>query len=102
LYTFQEAFSIVIIRNPVFILQDDRIYYLKTKKWYELANYNFENKHIGKVNLHLTFCMLDLNKKIIFSENNWLIKNVSNFKDIVKYRRANTMRLKLKNTTDNV
>jgi len=95
-YAIQESISRVLYRNPVLILSEDKLYYIKTQKWYDLTEYKFEDKHIGRLNLNLTFCMEDKKEKRTFALNNWHLDNPEDFKSHLKYRQAINLKSKHK------
>lgn len=95
-YAAQEALSRVFFKNPVLILSENKLYYIKTQQWYNLAEYKFEDKHIGGINLNLTFCMEDKKQKRTFALNNWHLDNPEDFKRILHYRRAMILKAKHK------
>ena len=87
-YAVQEALSRVLNSNPVLILSKDKVYYIKTQKWYNIEDYKFEDVHVGRFNLNLTFCMEDKNKKKVIALNNWHLQNPEEFKSKLKYHKA--------------
>lgn len=80
-YNLTEIIGRIILKNPIFILEGNRIYYLKTNCWYEVSEYKFEDK-MDKRSL---FCMLDRKGKIIFSENNRFLENTDRLKNQIKW-----------------
>lgn len=76
-----------LLKNPVFILQGDRIYYLLTNEWYPIMEYDFRDEYIGKHNYYATFCMFDKTGKRIISEKNWHLKDEEEFKSHLKYNK---------------
>jgi hypothetical protein len=94
LYAFQESIARVLYRNPVLILSDGKVYYIKTQTWYNLKDYIFEDKHVGKLNLNLTFCMEDKKDNKIFALNNWHLLNPEDFKSRLTYQRAMIIKAK--------
>lgn len=80
-------FSIALFKNPILILNEDKIYFHKTQKWYSITEYTFDDKHIGRANMNLTYCMVDKNGKFIFKLNNWFLKNEEAFKAKLESRK---------------
>lgn len=93
----------IILKNPVFILEGERFYYLETNRWYNVHSHHFEQRSIGK---HRYFCMTDQAGKILIQENvNFLrsteaienqikwIKLPEQKKDEVRYRRERRRRM---------
>jgi hypothetical protein len=96
LYALQESIAKVIYKNPVLILSKGMVYYFKTQTWYNIEEFKFEDQHIGRININLTFCMID-NKNIrIFALNNWHLHNPEDFKSRLTYQRAMILKAKQK------
>jgi len=91
-YSILEDLSKTIIKNPLFILENDKLYYLITNKWYDIFEYNFIDKMKGKYDYFETFIMSDKAGKIIFSEQNWYLKKEDNLKGYIKYRKLQKMK----------
>ena len=94
-YELQDAFSKVLYKNPVLILSNDKLYYIKTQKWYDLKKYKFEDRYLGRFNPSLTFCMEDEKQKNIFKINNWILDNYEEFKLKLKYNRKMSLKMKV-------
>lgn len=47
---FNELIGNLIMKNPIFILKNEKLFYLKTNQWYDIYDYTFEDKMIGKHN----------------------------------------------------
>ena len=92
-YELQETFSKVLYKNPVLILSNDKLYYIKTQKWYDLKQHKFEDKYLGRFNPSLTFCMEDENQKNIFKINNWILDNYEEFKLKLRYNRKKALKM---------
>lgn len=97
LYVFQESIARVIYKNPVLILSEGKVYYFKTQTWHNIEDYRFEDKHIGKININLTFCMEDKKNNKIFALNNWHLHNPEDFKSRLTYQRAMILKAKKNN-----
>jgi hypothetical protein len=80
-----ETISRIIIKNPIFILKDNYLYYLKTNKWYNVLEYDFVDEFVGKSNYLQTFCMYDKEGNNVFKEKNWHLKNEDNLKYLIGY-----------------
>jgi hypothetical protein len=85
LYGFNEIIGRFLIKNPIFILKDENLYYLKTQEWYNVYDFNFQDKFEGRYNLFLTYTMSDKEGNKIFSEKNWHLQNEDNLKDYIRY-----------------
>jgi hypothetical protein len=81
------VFSMLLLRNPLYILQGDQIYYLKTNQWYNIMEHDFRDEMLGKFNYYETFCMFDRNGKQIWAEKNWYLKDEEVFKSHLKYNK---------------
>lgn len=79
--------AMLMLKNPVFILQGDRIYYLDTNEWYPIMDYDFRDEYIGRHNYYGTFCMFDKKGEKIISEKNWYLKDEEEFKSHIKYNK---------------
>lgn len=80
-----ETISRIIIENPIFVLKDNYLYYLKTNKWYNVLEYDFVDEFVGKSNFLQTFCMYDKEGHDVFKEKNWHLKNEDNLKYLIAY-----------------
>jgi hypothetical protein len=65
----------LFIKNPIFIINNDKLYYLKSDKWYDINNYYFKDISMGQNNHFKTYCMLNQKNDVIISEKNWYLKN---------------------------
>ncbi len=75
----------LLLKNPVFILKGESLYYIYTNEWYDIRNYHFSDEYIGRHNYYATYCMVDQNKTHILREKNWHLKDEEVFKSHVKY-----------------
>lgn len=94
LYLMLESLARVIYKNPVLILSEGKLYYIKTQTWYNVEEYKFEDKHVGRLNVNLTFCMMDKKDRRIFALNNWNLHNPEDFKSKLTYQRAMILKTK--------
>ena len=85
LYNLTETIGRLLIKKPVFIIEENNIYYLKTNTWYNIANYQFQERSTGRINLFLTYCMIDRKGKAIFSEKNWWLEDTEKLKDQIRW-----------------
>jgi hypothetical protein len=92
-YELQETFSKVLYKNPVLILSNDKLYYIKTQKWYDLVDYKFEDKYRGRLNFQLTYYMEDKNENNIFQINNWNLDNYEEFKLKLRYNKKKALKM---------
>lgn len=82
-----ESIGRLQLKNPVFILKDENLFYIHTNKSYDIRNYHFIDERVGKYNFYETFCMLNKNKERIIAEKNWHLADEENFKSQLKYNR---------------
>lgn len=75
----------LLLKNPVFILKGELLFYLHTQKSYDIRNHSFSDEMVGRHNYYETFCMFNKNKKRIFAEKNWHLKDEEVFKSQIKY-----------------
>ena len=80
-----ESIGRLLLKNPIFILKGELLFYLHTQKSYDIRNHSFSDEIRGKHNYYETFCMFDKNKKQIFAEKNWHLKDEEVFKSQIKY-----------------
>lgn len=80
-----ESIGKLLLKNPVFILKGEKLYYIHTNEWYDIRNYYFSDEYVGRHNYYATYCMFDQNKTCILREKNWHLKNEEVFKSHVKY-----------------
>ena len=85
LYDTTATVGRMIVDKPIFILNGDQLYYLKTNKWYNVQEYEFIDKFMGKYNFLQTFCMIDKTGNVVFSEKNWHLKNEDSLKYLIGY-----------------
>ncbi len=86
LYILDKA-GMLLLKNPLFILQGEKIYYLRTNEWYPIMDYDFRDEYIGKHNYYATFCMFNKKGERIIAEKNWHLKNEEEFKSHIKYNK---------------
>ena len=67
--------SKILLKNPIFILDKTRIYYLKTDQWYDLKDHTFKNSIEDSHNYYLTLYVTDSSGKTVIVENNWLLSD---------------------------
>lgn len=77
------------LKNPVFILDNTKLYYIHHNQWYDLNIHSFENEIASKNNYYLTFCVRDENGKKLFSKNNWVLNDEDRFYKAVRYLKSN-------------
>lgn len=88
-YHITSSLGRIIIKRPIFILNNNQIYYLKTDTWYNVLDFEFIDKFIGKYNFLQTFCMVDKVGNELIREKNWHLKKEDYLKhliDLVKFR----------------
>ncbi|MDD2984010.1 MAG: hypothetical protein PHQ74_11555 [Crocinitomicaceae bacterium] len=79
----------ILLKNPIFILDNTKLYYIHHNQWYDLNMHSFENEIFSKNNYYLTFCVRDENGKKLFSENNWVLNDEDRFYKAVRYLKSN-------------
>ncbi|MBC9812774.1 hypothetical protein H9Y05_09850 [Crocinitomicaceae bacterium CZZ-1] len=87
LYEIQYPIGRLMLKNPIFILDQGKLYYLEYNKWYDITEYQFSEEIITNHNLSQSYCMTDKNNYRIFAENNWFFHAPENFKSKVRYQR---------------
>ncbi|MNJ83376.1 hypothetical protein D3C87_07940 [compost metagenome] len=80
-----ESIGRLLLKNPVFVLKGEGLYYIHTNEWYDIRNYEFRDENIGKHNYYETYCMFDEKGTRILKEKNWHLKDEEVFKSHVKY-----------------
>lgn len=80
-----ESIGKLLLKNPVFILKGEKLYYIHTNEWYDIRNYHFSDEYFGRHNYYATYCMFDQNKTCILREKNWHLKDEEVFKSHIKY-----------------
>ena len=82
-----EIISMLLLKNPVFILQGEQIYYIRTNEWYPIMEHDFRDKKIGKLDYYETFCMYNRKDQLVLKEKNWYLKCEEEFKSHIKYNK---------------
>lgn len=77
--------SKILLKNPIFILDKTRIYYLKTDQWYDLEDHTFTNSIEGSHNYYLTLYVTDSNGKRVIVEKNWLLSDEDRLFSSIRY-----------------
>lgn len=85
LYAVYGLIGMILLEQPIFILDKTKLYYLKTNQWYDLDSHIFENKIQGRHNYYLTFCVKDKKGNQLLSENNWFLKDEDQLISAIKY-----------------
>ncbi len=62
------------VKNPVFILSEGRLYYLKTNCWYDPRDYTFEDNYFFREEFAGYFTMFDQQKRVVFEEKSLDLK----------------------------
>lgn len=84
-HTLIEIIARLIIKQPVLIMHDGQLYYLKTNTWYDVTKYTFKDESMGRYNYLETYCMYHRSGERIFAEKNWHLKNEDALKDFIRY-----------------
>ncbi|TSJ46379.1 hypothetical protein [Fluviicola chungangensis] len=82
-----KSIGILLLKNPLFILNGKHLFYLRTNQSYDIRDYTFSDEYIGRTNYFGTFCMADKKRKRIITEKNWHLKNEEIFKSQLKYNK---------------
>lgn len=82
-------FNNILLKHPIFILDNTKLYYIHTNQWYDLDMHSFNNEIVGKNNYYLTFTVKDENGKQVLSENNWVLHDEDRFYKAVRYLKSN-------------
>ena len=91
----------LLLKNPIFILNDGMLYYLEYNKWYDITEYCFSEEFATKTNYSKSYCMRSKDKYEVFSENNWFFHSNEEFKQKVNHHRLTKMReIKKRRTTN--
>ena len=69
-----ETIGRLLLKNPVFILKGEFLFYLRTNRSYDIREYTFADEYTGKHNHYATFCMFDKKGQRIIAEKNWHLK----------------------------
>lgn len=102
LYEIQQPIGRLMLKKPIFILDQGKLYYLEYNKWYDITEYQFSEEFITKYNLSHSYCMTDRNNYRIFAKNNWFFHAPENFKSKVRYQRLIKIREKRKLASVNI
>lgn len=73
------------IKNPIFILSEEKLYYLFSNTWYSIADHTFVDRMTTKYDIFETFCVLDKKEYTIIRERNWYFKKIDQMKARIKY-----------------
>jgi hypothetical protein len=64
----------LIYKNPVFILDGERLLYTPNETWYDLNEIVITEENYGEYNYYRSLCILDDNFKLLVRENFWYIE----------------------------
>jgi len=81
LYFFISMLHKLIFKNPIFIIHENKLFYTKNEKWYDLTKCKVYERFVGKYNFYRTLkveCGDDS-----FSENYWYIEYDDDLKKIM-------------------
>lgn len=95
----QKPIGRLMLKNPIFILQQGKLYYLEYNKWYDITEYKFSEEFITKNNWSQSYCMTGKDDYRVFAENNWYFHSSEDFKSKVKYQRLVKIKEKRKTST---
>src|SRR5574343_96410 len=85
IYFLIEAIGRVLLKNPILILNNHQLYYLKSNQWYDITKCKFDDQYVSQYNFGLTYCMSDKDDTRIITIKNWYLKNPEDFKNLVNY-----------------
>lgn len=71
LYLFLQVFYKLIYKNPIFIINQNQLFYTKTEKWYDLTECNVYEWSIGRFNFSGTLFVASGNGKTFFDDDYW-------------------------------
>lgn len=81
---WQAALSRMILKKPIFILKENKLYYLFHDKWYDIKQYMFLEESVDKYNWFLSLSMKDKNRKTVLSEKYWRMNYGEEFSAVLK------------------
>lgn len=99
LYEIQKPIGRLMLKNPIFILHQGKLYYLEYNKWYDITEYQFSEEFITKYNWSQSYCMTGKGDYRVFAENNWYFHAPEDFKSKVKCQRLVKIKEKRKTST---
>ena len=83
----------LLLKNPIFILNDGMLYYLEYNKWYDITEYCFSEEFTTKTNYSKSYCMRTKDNYEVFCENNWFFHSNEKFKRKVNSQRLTKMKV---------
>ena len=89
-YLLQDYFSRLLFKNPILILDKNRLYYIYTNQWYDIMDFEFDNDNFNTVNTLRKSYFYMIDKKTgekIFRLRNWYLFDEENFKTVLHNRR---------------
>lgn len=89
-YLLQDYISRLLFKNPILILDKNRLYYIYTNQWYDIMDFEFENEIKDSTNTIPKSYFQMINKKTgerIFHLRNWYLFDEESFKTVLHNRR---------------
>lgn len=78
----------LLFKNPVLILDGNRLYYIFTDKWYDIMDYEFKDDESEESFYRSFYCMIDKeDRTFVFRLNNWHLHDEESFKLVLFNRR---------------
>lgn len=74
LYVIIQMFHKLIYKNPIFIINRNKLFYTKTEKFYDLTKCDLDEAFIGKTNFSMTLRLTERETWDSLRENFWYIK----------------------------
>jgi len=84
-YSLLGTISVVLLKNPLFILDKDKFYYVITNKWYNVKKCTLHGDSQYAFSWHTYLAIYSNDGNRIIQEANWLIKDVDRFKGVFRY-----------------
>lgn len=84
IYYILKAIGIYNFKNPIFIINNEDLFYSKTSQWYKLNNFDIEEVIISRNYIFSSIQMREKSGNIIFTENKWYLKNTSEIHEELK------------------
>ena len=83
-----ELLKRLMLKNPIFIVDKTRLYYIKTNKWYDLNRHTFENRTKSRYDWDRTFCVIDPMEYEVITESNWYLSEEDSLFSAIKYYKS--------------
>ena len=77
-----------MLKNPIFIVDKTRLYYIKTNEWYDLKRHTFENRIKSRYDWDRTFSVIDPMEDELVTESNWYLSEEDSLFAVIKYYKS--------------